>query len=89
MLPEVFTPLPGGQDMRIGWRQLIRGGKHVGELVEDIGVISDEIIRPEPKDFLIGRTRFSQLEYIAQSLKERGRRDGTGFRTCKINYSPK
>lgn len=68
--------------MRIGWRQLVRGGKHVGELVEDIGVISDAIVRPDPKDFLVERKRFSQLERISTSTRSRGKTDGTSFRTC-------
>lgn len=82
VLPSVFKGLPGGQDMRIGWRQLIRGGKYAGQIVEDIGVLSDVIVRPQAKDFFVGRTNFSQIQTISQSLKVDGRRTGLSFLSC-------
>lgn len=39
--PGPFAALPGGQDMGIAWRAMIRTGLHAGELIEDVGVEAD------------------------------------------------
>ncbi len=36
-----FLPLPGGQDMRVAWRDAIRAGLHQGQILEDYGVTAD------------------------------------------------
>jgi C-terminal processing protease CtpA/Prc len=36
-----FLPLPGGQDMRVAWRDAIRAGLHRGQVLEDYGVTAD------------------------------------------------
>jgi hypothetical protein len=36
-----FLALPGGQDMRVAWRDAIRAGLHQGQILEDYGVTAD------------------------------------------------
>jgi C-terminal processing protease CtpA/Prc len=36
-----FLALPGGQDMRVAWRDAIRAGLHQGQVLEDYGVTAD------------------------------------------------
>jgi hypothetical protein len=38
---NLFPPLPGGQSMRVAWRQTVRAGKNAGRLIEDYGVTRD------------------------------------------------
>ncbi|KAJ3077638.1 hypothetical protein HK102_005071, partial [Quaeritorhiza haematococci] len=80
-LPEVFEGLPGGQDMRVGWRQTVRTGKNQGALIEDTGVIADHVFRPRPVDLKPNRTQVNQLDKIAFVLKMKGRRSGSAFRS--------
>ncbi len=39
--PGPFAVLPGGQNLGIAWRAMIRTGLHAGELIEDVGVEAD------------------------------------------------
>lgn len=63
--------------MFLGWRQTIRNGKHKNDLIEDIGIISDFILRPTSLDFNLNRSKKRQLDEIAsyfRQLKDDGRR---------------
>jgi C-terminal processing protease CtpA/Prc len=83
-LPEVFQNMPGGQDMRIGWRQAIRSGKNAGKLIEDHGVYADFVVRPLASEFATNATRTNQLEKIVEHLKQYGEQTGKTGRTCKF-----
>ncbi|KAJ3391832.1 hypothetical protein HDU92_008800 [Lobulomyces angularis] len=63
-----FQQLPNYQDFRVGWRQTVRTGKNSGKLVEDIGVLSDMIVRPVATDFYEDKEVNSQLLTIAADL---------------------
>ena len=52
-----FVSLPGGQDMRVSWRQTIRVGKNKGQLIEDAGVKSDIVVRYLTEDVIGGESR--------------------------------
>ncbi|EGF81640.1 hypothetical protein BATDEDRAFT_24207 [Batrachochytrium dendrobatidis JAM81] len=60
----------------IGVRQVVRNGKHQGQQIEDVGVISDYIVRPRLADILPGSTENSQLDRIADQLKTLGEKTG-------------
>ncbi|EGF79413.1 hypothetical protein BATDEDRAFT_35365 [Batrachochytrium dendrobatidis JAM81] len=62
--------------LTIGVRQLVRNGKHQGQLIEDTGVVSDYIVRPRLTDLLSGSTENSQFDRIADQLKTLGVRTG-------------
>ncbi|TPX61976.1 hypothetical protein SpCBS45565_g07129 [Spizellomyces sp. 'palustris'] len=95
LLPDVYLPLPyqrpgeplryGSPDMRIAWRQSIRVKKNAGKLIEDIGIISDAVIRPVPKDFVeADKGVLTQLDFIAQKLQQYGvstRKNGLYFQS--------
>ena len=60
-----FTALGHGQDLGFAWRQTLRTGPNQGQYLEDRGVISDMIIRPELSDLLFQ----SQSQYLKISRK--------------------
>ncbi|EGF82912.1 hypothetical protein BATDEDRAFT_85649 [Batrachochytrium dendrobatidis JAM81] len=60
----------------IGVRQMIRNGKQKGQLVEDIGAVSDYIIRPRLTDIVPGSIGDSQFDRIANQLKTLGAKTG-------------
>lgn len=62
----LLESLPFQQNMRVSWRQAIRAGKHEGELIENIGVISDYIL-PRTEEDLYHNDAFL-LEKIAAIL---------------------
>ncbi|KNC99789.1 uncharacterized protein SPPG_05166 [Spizellomyces punctatus DAOM BR117] len=87
VLPEVYLPLPyqkpgeplryGAPDMRIAWRQSVRVKKNAGKLIEDIGIISDTVVRPVPSDFAEAEKGvLTQLDVIAQKLQQYGAATG-------------
>jgi hypothetical protein len=61
-----FSPLPGGQIMRVAWRQAVRVGMHAGELIEDFGVARDENALKTSDDVL--NHGATQLEHITSDL---------------------
>lgn len=81
-----FPPMPyvkelpySHQDARLSWRQFIRAGPHVGELIEDDGVRSDVRIRPVLSDLLPGSTTNTQLDVILEKLHSEGYKNGNSF----------
>lgn len=61
-----FKNLPGGQDMRVAWRQALRVGIHQGELIEDYGISPDESASLTVNDLVSGRA--DQLKKITNGL---------------------
>lgn len=72
------------QDARLAWRQFIRAGLHVGELIEDDGVHSDVRIRPVLSDLLPGSTTNTQLDVILEKLHSEGYKNGNSFTSFDI-----
>ncbi|KAI9135971.1 hypothetical protein BKA69DRAFT_1107193 [Paraphysoderma sedebokerense] len=64
---DFYLPDDGKQNMRIGWRQIVRGGKNAGRLIEDRGVVADRRARPTVDD-IVGKTQ-SQFDKITADLK--------------------
>ncbi|KAJ8330355.1 hypothetical protein O5D80_001355 [Batrachochytrium dendrobatidis] len=62
--------------LSIGVRQAIRNGKQQGQLLEDIGAVTEYIVRPRLTDLLPGSTEDSQFDRIADQLKTLGIRTG-------------
>jgi hypothetical protein len=90
LLPVTFLPLPGGQDMRVSWRQAIRTGKNDGKLIEDDGVFVDyyvpqtrEDLEKPPHD-IEGYNTQSQYKKISSRLEKIGIADGRRFLNLKI-----
>lgn len=48
---SLFKPLPGGQDMRVSWRQTVRSGVNAGLLLEGRGVVADKTLPLTTADF--------------------------------------
>ncbi len=47
------TPLPSGQDIGFSWRQTLRSfGPRRGDLVEDVGVVADEVVPASSSDLI-------------------------------------
>ncbi|KAK5665341.1 hypothetical protein QVD99_007697 [Batrachochytrium dendrobatidis] len=80
--PIDFKPMPYYQELTdettgrsytnvlsIGVRQIVRNGKYQGQLVEDIGAVTEYIVRPRLTDILPGSTENSQFDRIADQLK--------------------
>ncbi|MEM9103095.1 MAG: S41 family peptidase [Pseudomonadota bacterium] len=66
-LPESgIQALPGGQDMRVAWRQTIRTGDSENRVIEDLGVSVERRARPTVAD-IQGNTQ-SQFDRIASDL---------------------
>ena len=63
-----FQLLPGNQDIGFSWRQSIRVGLRKGQLLEDVGVLSDKVLVPTITDV----TNFSehQFKVITSQLKK-------------------
>jgi C-terminal processing protease CtpA/Prc len=51
--PNPFLDLPGGQDMRVAWRQASRVGLNAGKLLENTGVIADQTIKTTVADLVM------------------------------------
>ena len=86
-LPSVFTRLPGGQDMRVAWRETLRPGKKFGSRIEDVGVTADFIVRPQVKDFNPYATTFTYFETIAEKLIEIGKESDSLDLNCTITLT--
>ncbi|KAJ3397803.1 hypothetical protein HDU92_002475 [Lobulomyces angularis] len=71
--------LPGGQTMRLAWRQAVRKN---GALIEDLGVSADMVVRPTQKDFIDTNSN-SALDKIIADLKSRNNMGVAG-----ISFSP-
>jgi hypothetical protein len=70
-------------EMRVAVLQTLKNGINRGELTEDIGVISDFIVRPRVEDIMVPDT-MSQFERIAAKLNEVGIERGTNNRMLLI-----
>lgn len=47
------TPMPAGQDIGFSWRQTVRSfGLRRGDLIEDVGVIADEVVPAQISDLV-------------------------------------
>jgi hypothetical protein len=64
-----FIKLPLEMDIDFSYRQTVRTGKHSGELIENVGVLSDKIIKPTLDDLRNGSR--SQYEMISKYLASR------------------
>ncbi|KAJ3086801.1 hypothetical protein HK102_012434 [Quaeritorhiza haematococci] len=85
-LPDVFQGLPGGQNMHVSWRQVVRmGGSNDGNLVEDMGVSADHIVRPSAKDFQ-ENSNYEPLLRVAAQLLESGVQSGQSFASCTVSW---
>ncbi|KAJ8327273.1 hypothetical protein O5D80_004677 [Batrachochytrium dendrobatidis] len=62
--------------LTVGVGQIVRNGKQKGQLVEDIGAITEYIVRPRLTDILPGSTENSQFDRIADRLKTLGVKTG-------------
>jgi hypothetical protein len=71
-----FQPLPGGQSMRVAWRDAIRVGLHDGEILEDYGVTADRNAGLTVSDVLNGGT--GQIAAIARDLGRQAQREHVG-----------
>ncbi|KAJ3079255.1 hypothetical protein HK102_003920 [Quaeritorhiza haematococci] len=78
-LPEVFQPLPGGQNMAVSWRQHVRSGPNEGKLIEDVGVFPDQMVRPSPRDFSMDNADYTPLHTIASFLADLSVRSGSSL----------
>ncbi|KAH6568940.1 hypothetical protein BASA62_005180 [Batrachochytrium salamandrivorans] len=58
----------------VGARQLVRSGKHAGQLVEDDGVKSDVVVRSTIDDILPGDTGISAYNRISDYLRDVAKR---------------
>jgi hypothetical protein len=70
--PNPFPALPGGQQMRVAWRQEIRAGKNAGRLIEDYGVTRDDAAVKTRDDLL--HAGQAQLDRITRDLAARARK---------------
>ncbi|KAH9276101.1 hypothetical protein BASA83_001374 [Batrachochytrium salamandrivorans] len=58
----------------VGARQLVRSGKHAGQLIEDDGVKSDVVVRSTIDDILPGDTGISAYNRISDYLRDVAKR---------------
>ena len=68
-MPDELRPLPRGASMRVAMRRCVRVGKRAGDLLEDLGVVSDRIHKMTRRDVLEGNVDL--LAVAAQALAER------------------
>ncbi|KAJ8323291.1 hypothetical protein O5D80_008049 [Batrachochytrium dendrobatidis] len=54
--------------MAVGHRAFVRNVNHKEHPIEDIGIVSDVVIRPQLEDIISGGTINSQYDYIADYL---------------------
>ncbi|KAJ3380463.1 hypothetical protein HDU92_005960 [Lobulomyces angularis] len=76
ILPSEFQTLPHGQDIRLGWRQLVRNGKNEGKIIEDVGIDADRILRPTVRELTAENDRSAVFDTIAHELRAIGEKDG-------------
>ncbi|KAJ8323167.1 hypothetical protein O5D80_007940 [Batrachochytrium dendrobatidis] len=60
--------------MEVGHRAFIRNGNRKGRPVEDIGIVSNVVIRPQLEDIIFDTTDSPQYNFIANYLIEAGKR---------------
>ncbi|EGF76320.1 hypothetical protein BATDEDRAFT_92841 [Batrachochytrium dendrobatidis JAM81] len=84
--PTDFKPMPFKKEltshnkeafynqMTVGHRAFIRNGNHKGQPVEDVGIVSNVVIRPQLEDIIFDTTDNSQYNYIADYLIKVGKR---------------
>ncbi len=64
-----FKELPTSMDMGFAFRQTIRSGSHLGEIIEDVGVVADHVIEASVEDIITNGD--SQFKKIADSLESK------------------
>ncbi|KAI9090855.1 hypothetical protein DFS34DRAFT_342832 [Phlyctochytrium arcticum] len=70
-------PIPGTSDMRVAFRRVVRIGRNAGKILEDTGVLVDEVIRPTLAEITqVGGEMSLQFEHIAMRLKQQAAKDG-------------
>jgi hypothetical protein len=76
IVPDDFSVMPlfdkfknFRPNTRVGWRQLVRGGKYAGKLIEDAGIVSDSIVRFTANDY-VTRNFDSAFVKMSQKLAE-------------------
>jgi C-terminal processing protease CtpA/Prc len=69
--PSPFKDLPYGQDMTVAWRQAIRSGKSNGQILENIGVISDKIIRISSDEVRNGKAVMASISEAIDAMAPR------------------
>jgi hypothetical protein len=69
VIDNPFKKLPGGQSMRVSWRQTVRVGKHAGELIEDAGIKPDIVVRSTKADLARGES-FAVMKKIHETIDE-------------------
>ena len=79
----MFPKLPGNQNMRVGWRQSLRAGLYEGQLIEDIGISAEKVIRPTLQDLVPSNKISTQFERIAGLLSSIGRDTGKLYSNFK------
>ena len=68
-MPDELRPLPRGASLRVAMRRCVRVGRRAGDLLEDLGVVSDRIHKLTRRDVLEGNVDL--LATAAQALTER------------------
>ncbi|OFZ12814.1 MAG: hypothetical protein A2X86_08255 [Bdellovibrionales bacterium GWA2_49_15] len=63
-----FKHLPHGQDIGFSLRQTVRVGLNTGKLIEDVGVIADDLAVSSLSDFFNGNA--DQLKILSRKLNE-------------------
>ncbi|KAJ8325868.1 hypothetical protein QVD99_004037 [Batrachochytrium dendrobatidis] len=62
--------------LSVGIRQPVRNGLYAGQIIEDIGITSDFVVRPRLSDILPNTTTNSQYDRISDSLTRIGEKNG-------------
>ncbi|KAI9089402.1 hypothetical protein DFS34DRAFT_639679 [Phlyctochytrium arcticum] len=70
-------PIPGTSGMRVASQQDVRIGRNADKILEDTGVLVDEVIRQIAAEFTQTQGQvFPQFEHIAMRLKQQAVKDG-------------
>ncbi|KAI9102855.1 hypothetical protein DFS34DRAFT_610804 [Phlyctochytrium arcticum] len=70
-------PIPGTSGMRVASQQDVRIGRNADKILEDTGVLVDEVIRQTAAEFTQTQGQvFPQFEHIAMRLKQQAAKDG-------------
>lgn len=68
-MPDELAPLPRGASLRVAMRRCTRVGKRSGDLLEDLGVVSDRVHRMTRRDVL--EDNVDLIATAARALTER------------------
>ncbi|KAJ3079404.1 hypothetical protein HK102_003804 [Quaeritorhiza haematococci] len=75
----VGPQLPLNQDITYAFQQLVRGALHAGRLIEGFGIDADYMARPTLADLAPSAKTFAYLDFIANTLRQRGNENGKSF----------